>query len=208
MTSSLQCGQLEALLPWYVNGTASPADCALVEGHLRECGACRERMRRERDLFEQIRRPAPTAVPDAVESWHRFERTLGDNAPAREPATTPTRLLRWVVVGQAAALAVLSMLLAQALWRQDRSAPSFRTVTTQAPGPAPAQFTVRVAAAAGITAQVVEQIALAHGARVVSGPSAQGVYTLELDQAALQRQALARLRASPEFQLVEQVGGR
>lgn len=208
MTTSLHCGQLEALLPWYVNGTASPADRALVEEHLRGCGACRERMRRERDLLEQIRRPASTQMPDAAESWHRFERTLGDNPPVREPATAPTRLLRWVVVGQAAALAVLSVLLAQVFWRQDRSAPSFRTVTAQASGPAPTEFTVRVAVAAGVTPQAIEQIALAHGARVVSGPSARGVYTLELDPAAVQRQVLAQLRAIPELQLVEQVGGR
>jgi anti-sigma factor RsiW len=208
MTSTLQCGQFEALLPWYVNGTASPADRALVEEHLRVCAACRERMRLERDLHDQIRRSASAEVPDAVESWHRFERTLGETAPAREPATAPTRLLRWVVVGQAAALAVLSVLLAQAFWRQDRSSPSFRTVTTPAPGPAPADFTVRVAVAAGVTAQVVEQIARAHGARVVGGPSALGVYTLELDEAAMQRQVLAQLRAIPELQLVEQVGGR
>jgi Putative zinc-finger len=208
MTSSLQCGQLEALLPWYVNDTAPSADRALVEDHLRVCGACRERLRSELELLAQIRRPESARMPDAIESWQRFERTLGDVAPVREPVAGQTRLLRWVVAGQAAALAVLAVLLAQVLWRQERSVPSFRTVTTPAAGPAATQFTVRVAAAAGVTAQAVEQIARAHGARVVNGPSTQGVYTLELDPAAVQQQVLAQLRTVPELQFVEQVGGR
>jgi Putative zinc-finger len=208
MTSSIHCGQFEALLPWYVNDTATPTDRARVEEHLHTCGGCRERLLREQALLQHLRRSESLPAPDADESWLRFEKSLGDGRGAYEPVSTPSRLLRWVVVGQAAALAVLAVLLTQLLWDRNRSAPDFHTVTTAHPGPAPSGFALRVAAAPDATPATIAQIARDEGARVVAGPSEQGVYTLELDQQSLQQQALARLRAMPQLRLVEPIGGR
>ncbi len=208
MTSSIHCGQLEALLPWYVNDTATPADRARVEEHLHTCEDCRERLLGEQALLRHLRRSGSLSAPDAEESWLRFEKSLGDGHGGHEPSSTPSRLLRWVVVGQAAALTVMAVLLTQLLWDRNRSAPDFHTVATAHPGPAPSGFALRVAAAPDATPAAIAQIARDQGARVVSGPSEQGVYTFELDQESLRQQALARLRAMPQLLLVEPIGGR
>lgn len=206
MTTLLQCGQFEAILPWYVNGTASAEDRALAQAHLQSCASCGERLRSEQALVRHMRDPAGLPPPDSGDSWQRFERTLGESIQADPRAAGSSRILRWAVGAQAAALVVLSVLLAQALWNQKRSAPEFHTVTSTQP--APAAFTLRLAAAPGVSPQSIARIAREHGLRVVGGPSALGVYTVQLDPDALRPQILDRLRSLPELQLVEQVGGR
>lgn len=206
MTKLLHCGQFEALLPWYVNGTASADERVRAESHLQSCAACRGRLRNEQALVRRMRDPADLVVPDCADSWKRFESTLGDAQPTADHGLASARPLRWIVGAQAAALALLSILLAQALWNQKHSAPDYQTVAS--PQPAPSGFTLRIAAAPGVTPQVIAQIAHDQGGRVVAGPSDLGVYTVELDPAALQRQTLERLRAMPELLLVEQISGR
>ncbi len=44
------CRQMEALLPPYVDGDATPALCATVESHLARCAACREAVEAQRQV--------------------------------------------------------------------------------------------------------------------------------------------------------------
>lgn len=53
------------LAPWYVNGTASPADCAWVEGYVRSHPEAQAELAWYALLQERIRASAPPVSPEA-----------------------------------------------------------------------------------------------------------------------------------------------
>ena len=60
--------EIEALLPWYANGTLTVAETATVERHLAHCPACRADLNRRAFAPE---REAEYAVQRAREKAHR-----------------------------------------------------------------------------------------------------------------------------------------
>jgi Putative zinc-finger len=209
MTQPTHCGQIEAAFPWYLNGTASADDSAMVEKHVAGCASCERRLASERQLFQQIAFSATEPNMDADVAWGQFASTLGDaSAPLASPRAEPVaapRYLRHLAIAQAAALAFLAMAVVYILSDRARLEPNFRTVTTPATVARHGGLVLRIAVAPDISTPQFLNLARAHGATVLAGPTPQGVFTLELPTLALQELALERLRATPGMLLVEPV---
>ena len=109
---------VEALLPWFVNGTLDVDECSLVERHLKDCTRCGY----EADSLRQLKTAYGESgmVPDAAQSLHKLRRKL-DKPRARRLLPRLFDLTRfgrqswlwvhWVVAGELAVILVLGMLL-------------------------------------------------------------------------------------------------
>ena len=176
--------QVEALLPWFANGTLDEAELAWVETHLAQCEECRAEVEECRALAAAVRAteavapaPHPTELArllariDATEDggfapWRRLRETL---------AGTPVAV-RWALAAQ-----LVLLLGAGALTlREERPAPAtFRTLA-DAPAVATAETELRVMFREAATEAEIRALLLPLGAEIVAGPSPLGVYTLSL----------------------------
>lgn len=190
------------LLPWLANGTLDPEEAARVEEHLAACTICRAELRACRELAASLSGAGAGALdPDAG-----IERVMA-RIEAAEAATPGRRRLgalgrlagRWrgllaasprpvraaLAVQGAIACAALVSLALFAAPRSPAQLPSpdpapFRTLSTPA-APAPAEAVrLRLVFAEGVTEVAVRELLVDAGARIVDGPSAYGVYTVEL----------------------------
>ncbi len=216
---SLQCDYISRLLPWYVNGTLDAETRRQADRHLKDCESCRQDYVTECQIAASIqeRTTTPTQTPHG--GWERFAALLDAPAPLesdplalreldRSAAAGPNRPgRRWLVplaVGQAAAIAVLIV----ALFAQSRDAEpvnTFSTVSAPDPTLAVPGDLVRLAFASPPAATEIERLTQAIGARVVSGSSANNVYTLALDSGAARASVLTWLQQQPGVVLVEPV---
>ena len=117
---------VDALLPWYVNGTLQGDELEGVRRHLRECALCRQEAEWLRELYEAC------AVADTAPGAPNAFRKLRSRLEARSPnhrvgdGTTWSRAgwTRWAL---AASLGIAVIFGAALL--QDRSAPAlYRTL--------------------------------------------------------------------------------
>jgi anti-sigma-K factor RskA len=201
------CGLIDALMPWYLNGTASDSNRAQVETHIAQCAACRRRLAKERTLLEKFHDAGAAQAPATDAAWRRFETTLG-SPPANVdvPARWSSWVTRGVIIAQAAAVAALAIAVVSLLGERRRGEPQFHTVTTVS-APASGQL-LRIAAAADISKEQMAQVALELGGTVLAGPSSQGVFTIQLDQVRMRDRAIQKLRATPGMLLVEPLEAR
>ncbi len=210
MSSLTLCGQIDALTPWVLNGTAPVADCERFEQHLIRCDSCRERVEMERTLLSRMRAAEPSTADkfeQAELAWTRFDRSLGTGSATTPAAARAPRYLRWIIAAQAAALLIFALAFVQLSTEQNRAAANYRTVTTPSSSSVPIDARerqlLRLAVDRNLAASTLEQLARDHGAVVIDGPSAQGVVTLELLPERLQQQVIDQLRAIPGILLAE-----
>lgn len=216
--------EIEALLPWYANGTLTPAETATVEQHLAQCPACRAELKQCHALA--------TAVRDNAESWQPapggFDRLMAE-IDRLEPKPTPAKTrspplfqrildwlgatpnpVRWTLALESMAVAALLLVVALPMLR---TAPDYETLSSGAEqtttGPR-----LRVVFADSATVGEIRQLLRDIDGNIVAGPTALGVYTVALpatdhsDRALAQ--ALANLRARNQVKLAEPIasGGK
>lgn len=200
---------LEALLPWYANGTLTPVETATVEHHLAECGACRAEL-------EQCRALAQTLQPDASEVWRPspggFDRLLAqidrleaplapaqshhsdasDARPAPAYTRRPTLLerlrdwlgstphpVRWTLALES--LAVVALLLIALPPGKVVTAPDYETLSNDDQLLSPATGPrLRVIFDETATVGDLQRLLREIGGGIVAGPTALGVYTVAL----------------------------
>lgn len=164
---------VQELLPWYVNGTLVPEERHRIEMHLTTCAVCRQ----EVALLEQISTALHADVPEPKVDL--YPRTL-----ARLQSAHPAGLLdrirnlvapipRYAQVALAAQLAVVALLVVALV-----SQGPFATLSDGGPtGPA---VRVQVAFQDQTTLDQVQGILTPLKARIIDGPSATGLYVLEV----------------------------
>ena len=207
------------LLPWYVNGTLSPAETRQVERHLEGCPACRAELEQYRVLGEQVRaQPELTWQPP---SGH-FERLMADidrlDTPAIPVGAKPSpwqrlmdwlretpRPMRWTLAAESLALAMLVLV----VWLPGRPAvePGFETLSSVTTSTRPTGPRLRVEFDPMLRIADLQSLLQVLNGQIVAGPSALGIYTVALDaeerpKAALDH-ALTVLRAHRQVLLAE-----
>jgi hypothetical protein len=217
------------LLPWYANETLPDAERRTVEAHLADCARCREEIVACQSLGEAIRRteePVPAVHParlarlmeriDAEErsggrGWQRALLTPWRGLAALLRMTPP--LARGALVAQLVFLVALSGLLVR--WSSlpeepAPAAPAYQTLSESVPAPATPETTarLRLVFAKGTTEREVRDLLLGIRGQIVAGPSALGVYTVEVPAGPdpLDK-VLAHLRAQPRVSLAEPAVG-
>ena len=224
------------LLPWYANGALHDGERRTVEAHLAECPRCREEIVACQRLGETIRRTEETAPAAHPARLARLMERIDDEERNGEPrwrravlapwqglagllrATPP--LARGARVAQLVLLIALGGLLlgAPPFWRPSAvsksapapPAPAYETLSESAPAPAAPVTTarLRLVFADGTTEQEARTLLLGIRGQIVAGPSALGVYTVEVPAGPDPLEnVLAHLRAQPRVSLAEPAVG-
>lgn len=177
--------RLEAMLPWYVNGTLDERGRAEVEAHLQHCGTCREEVLLHQRIAEHVRlgrqvHPAPLASLDrlmerieAHDASHvrRWRQQLGKWVMGRA--------LERAVIAQAVTIILLVLTVAWLVTRPEPAA-EYRTLGAPAETHAPAAPRLQLQLQDTVTAAQVERLLHEVGGRIVHGPSPRGVYIIAL----------------------------
>lgn len=199
--------EIDALLPWYVNGTLTDGERGRVEAHLSGCARCL----RELDWLCALRSAAAESAASmedhADASLDRLRRRLNVGvaqrvfSPLREARGTWRRAPAWARWALAAEL-VLCVALAGAL-AFTRAPAAYHTLGSgSTAGTAEARLVVIFEPS--VTESRLRALVQHNGARVVAGPTGTGAYVLAVPRTRA-AQALLRLRSAHGVQMVERL---
>jgi hypothetical protein len=196
------------LIPWLVNGSIQDAGRESLAKHLAGCADCRAELQAQRALFEAMNAgPLVEAMPPASlqKLWSRID---AETAPwtrppsARQPRRKSTAL--WRRAAAAAAVLLLGATLFAALQPgRESSAATYRTVTD--PATLHPDTAIHAVFAGDMPLAELQALLQAAGLRIVAGPTASGVYTLQVVSGASAAPALETLRAHAAVRFAEPV---
>jgi hypothetical protein len=209
---SLQHRQTWDLIPWLVNGTASPVERALADAHLAVCADCRD------EYAFQARLGAGLAVDVASDAplQPALDRLLaridveeaGVDAAAlpRRPQRTPvTRILAAAVIVQAIGLAALGSWVIE----RNRSANDAPYRTLSAPAVDVPEATIRFVPSPELSVGQLQRLLADNGLRVARANEGGTIFALapatSTYPAASTDDAIARLRATSGVLLAEPI---
>jgi anti-sigma factor RsiW len=174
----------DAALPWFVNGTLTGHELAMVEQHLRECARCQ----REVDLLRELQAvctvdgPMVDPAPSYRELLERIARESrlgvveeGLRGLSGHWLGAPS-WARWAIAAQFVGIVVMGLWLVAPL---GETGTVYRTLG--APGSrASSTGTVAVVFAPDLAEAELRRIVQSVGARVVDGPTASNAYVLQI----------------------------
>ncbi len=195
---------VDALLPWYVNGTLEGDELECVRQHLGECARCRQESEWLRQLHAAC--VAAESVPGASSAFRNLRRRLESRSTEDGRRTWLRAGLRsntWIPWSVAASLVVIVMLAASVL--QEISAPALYRTLGASSTPSRMSGSLIVVFDPATTEADLRRILREAGARVVDGPTQANAYVLEVP-AERRQDALHALRAEHAVVLVEPLG--
>jgi hypothetical protein len=174
------------LLPWYVNDTLERGDRAQVEAHLSACLPCRRELEAQRALQSAVSvLPQDPELSRALARVHA-QLDAAERGLLRRLWDGSHPLLRGAFAVQLALIVALAAMLAL----QPPPA-EYRTLSAHAG--AQQRTGIAVIFSDGRSEQEVRGLLTQLGARIVDGPTADGAYTLAVDEAR-RDSAMAALR--------------
>jgi anti-sigma factor RsiW len=194
---------VDALLPWFVNGTLDPDEVAFVERHLAECRRCKDEVEWLRGLYAAcVAGEASPAAPTAFRKLRlrldapRQDRPRASARPSGRAGSRPWT--HWVIGAQLALIAGLGT-----LWFQqgDRN-PRYETLG--APGAAAPAGSLVVIFDPSTPEADLRRVLREAEARVVDGPTRANAYILDVAPGH-RKHAVETLRAETAVTLVEEL---
>lgn len=178
------------LLPWFVNGTLNEREQSMVNDHLLECSECNREVKAlliSSKLFHAGLEPSADSFARA-----RSEFLLQLNG--RRKATWSRR---WMIPATMAACLVMAAVLIGPVSHQEES---FGTLgkTQSSNG-----HVIQLVFQPNTREKSIRSLVLGDQGRFISGPTAQGVYRLELPLDTDPQWVLQRLRNHPDVQFAE-----
>lgn len=196
---------VQALLPWYVNGTLQHEELALVQGHLAQCPRCQADAAWQDGLRASLPAAQPAARADVDRQWAALSQRL---AAARPPAPRWQQALiawiraRWMPLALGLQSVTLVTALTLAWWAAPPSEELYRALGAAPNAPAANALVVFRSTA---TEADIRHALRANRAQIVGGPTVTNAYLLHLS--ALSTEALSRLRTDRAVLRVESLEG-
>lgn len=234
-SSAQEHDTVRELLPWHARQHLEPSEQARVERHLGECDDCADAFAEDvalAQLFDRRAEPVwqpseahferlmamidaaaePTAAPAAPAEpglQNRSGRESGRFSDWLEWLRTIPNPVRWTLAVETFAIAGLAMALILPRAAQVPPEPGLFQTYSQETGATPAGAGPRLRVVFAPTTTVVEVLTLTRSvsAQIVAGPSALGVYTLELGAGQTAEAAIKTLRGDTHVVLAEPVTG-
>ncbi|HLQ52552.1 MAG TPA: zf-HC2 domain-containing protein [Terriglobales bacterium] len=192
------------LLPWYVNATLKEDERKTVESHLagcRECALELESLALMRkavvELGDEVPTPSPVLLHQALAQIEDYERTRPPSRRSEASGNFWDRLAVWwrptPVFARAliAVQLVLVLVLGAMVFHQQNRIDSYKTLTA----PVSEKGSVRLAVGfrEGASEAEITQTLLGIQGKIVDGPSALGLYTIQVPIRPEQTQAIEKL---------------
>ena len=211
---SLQHRQTWDLIPWLVNGTASPVERALADAHLAICADCRDEYAFQARLGAGLAVDVVVDVPLQPPLDRLLARIDVEEAGtvARPPQARPqlarmTRILAAAVIVQAIGLAALGS------WalEQSRSADEAPYRTLSAPAVAVPEATIRFVPSPELSVGQMQRLLADNGLRVATANEGGTIFALAPSApahsaaSASTSEMVARLRAAAGVLLAEPI---
>lgn len=190
---------IQALLPWYVNGTLAAEEIARIEAHLSECAECRAELESEHSLARGI-----ATMPLGVEhGWSSMKRQMSADPPPQPVPEEQSFLRRRIPIGWALAVPLAAAAAVALMFTVlPVGTPTEQTYHALGSPAADNQGNLVVLFKPDSTEQQIRVVLTANNARLVDGPTAAGAYILQVEDAR-RDQALQRLRQSGQIVLAE-----
>jgi hypothetical protein len=183
--------EVTELLPWFVNGTLNEHEHSLVNEHLQECEKCNRdviQLMETSKLFHAEPEPSGSAVAQARNDFlNKLEIESNSARTSR----------RWMVPAAMAASLLVVALLLTPFSRQDEV---FETLGKNSSGAGPI---IQLVFDSNATEQTIRRLILSDQGRIISGPTEQGVYRIELPLDKDPQLVLQKLRSHPETKFAE-----
>lgn len=217
--------EIAELLPWYVTDTLKSLEKTRVSQHLETCPLCRQELQlyRQLETAKQVSLPSQSWQPSSVQfaailqGIDELEQAQAQIVPKQENQNQAKRShwfkaipnpVIWCMALETAALAALVLVFVNQSLPQF-APPGFETLSNASPSVNSDLPRLHVVFSDDITEQEIRTLLLKSGAQLTGGPSALGVYTLQLavsDKTTVQ-QTVSELRAAPKIKLVEEIQG-
>lgn len=209
--------EIQALLPWYANRTLTSDEAARVATHLSACPHCRDELEQCRILADTVKdADENTWTPPITHFTELMRRVDAVQALAAKPPGLTTRVqgwftwlsaippsARWFLGTQGAVIMVLGISLAWLLVPTGGNV--YETMSSAPPRVVSEQTVLKIVFADDITGAELRDLLQKLNANVVAGPSALGVYTVQVPGRTNSPSAVLTLRAHPKVQLVEEI---
>lgn len=176
--------EVDALLPWFVNGSLSARQERRVLSHLRDCADCRVERDRLQDLQQFVLEEDEAETGD-----YRFAfRKLMSRIDAHEANVESARDVRPVRGWQAGYFAVAACLVASlafviALNPSSSTLPEdgFETLTTPPPSTAASPRRISLTFEEKASSDMVRTALIESRSSIIAGPDETGTYTVEIE---------------------------
>ncbi len=217
--------QIWELLPWVINGTATPGQRQLVDAHLPHCSDCRDELALQRLVHDGMNREAASGNPQAVlqRLLQRIDAPANpggfdlhdgiDDEGSLVPSVPLPRRRLWPV-GIAALLllqsAAITLMAYELHQRPDSPGADAYQTLSHADASSPAA-TIRFVPAPELSVEELQKLLDDAGLRIVDSRSGSAIYGLAPTSHATEIHpdpsvaAIARLRGKPGVLLVEPI---
>ncbi len=214
--------EVEGLIPWYVNGTLSTRESAVVEQHMAVCDLCQNEALRCQNLAgqlpvpQEIWKPTPAHFAGILAEVDRLEAATLKPDTSRTKAApgifqhialwfpqTP-RPVRWTLAFETLALAVLALFVVLPYTPIQGTGGVFETLSNTELPAATKGTSIRLVFSEDMTTRELFDLLKQAKAQIRQGPSEVGSYTVEVASKE-QAQALSVLRANPKVRLAQAV---
>ena len=191
MNEAMSHDKINALLPWYANGTLADDERKCVKDHVRACLACRLELKKERDLHELVQ-SSPTVNVTPEDGFERLSRRLDDHA--RGGRRAPLELFAGAMRFSAAAVVLLAvagvLLWLTVLQPVALDDSNYMTLTSESES---AGTELDIVFAADISEPKLRALVTEIDGSIVSGPTAVGRYRIRLHDGAIDEAHLTDL---------------
>jgi hypothetical protein len=197
---------VDAMLPWYVNGTLDAEEHEYVRLHLEQCAPCRQEVSWLRELH--LACEAAGSVSGPSDPLRKFRQHLATRPAPRRWLTLLSdawrRSTAWTRWSIAALLAAVAITFAGSALHENGDSALYRTLGAST-SPARAGGSVVIVFEPSTTEAELRRILREAGARVVDGPTSTNAYVLDIPSAQ-RTDAMQALRKERAVVLVESLG--
>lgn len=179
MNQPLNEQELEALLPWYLNGTLDADEQQQIDHWLQTSEQAREALEQLQLIQQQVQEQDSVTAPIDM-GWQRFKQQLPTDSQQAQKQASPFNWQRLMATAAAVVIAVQFALLMNIEQPQDGRLLSGdnSTVTNPAAG-----VIVKVMPADDASWQALQGLLAQADASIIGGPSSMGLLTLQLSDA-------------------------
>ena len=172
------------LLPWFVNGTLDEQERSMVNEHLNSCGTCHDEFMALKETSEVFHATTEPSKDSIVHARYDFMQQLEGKSRKVGPAS------RWMIPVSLAACLLIAILLFGPFSQQEQS---FETLGANASSKPVIQLIFQPDTAESF----IQSLVTGDQRHIISGPTAQGVYRIELLADEDPQQVLQSLKDHP-----------